>query len=76
MEAIVENRRISLNGQRPEGRARKLKGCVAVLVWEEPDGSERTEVVGSGASSSLHLKGLLHDGIYLLAHKDDEGFAP
>lgn len=76
MDAIVESRYIAINDPPSGGAGRSLKRCVAVLVWEEPDGTERTEVVGERGNTPLHLKGLLHDGIYLLAHEGEEGFTP
>lgn len=73
MERLVESRRISLDD--PDAHTdeprRALKHCVAVLVWENPDGTESTEIVGD-LRSQLELKGLLHDGIYLLAHQGEQ----
>lgn len=76
MEAVVQSRRVSVDAEPPLGPDRELKRCVAVLVWQEPDGSECTEVVGDATDSPLHMKGLLHDGVYLLAHAGEEGFTP
>lgn len=72
LERIHEQRRAPLD--RPDGSRdgeRVMKRLVAVVVWEEPDGSEAVEVVGRHDISHLELKGLLHDGIYLLAHQND-----
>lgn len=56
----------------PDGR--KIKECVAVMLVEEPDGSETVMIVGDAEAEHLALKGILHDGIYAFAHKGEPGF--
>ena len=51
----------------PDGEHRSIKRCVAVVVWEEADGTESISVVGDTALGNLALKGLLHDAIYAMA---------
>ena len=72
MATIVERQRANHaepdreNGGKPQ---RKLRECVAVMVWEEPDGSETVTVVGNPEMGDVELKGVLHDGLYAMAHK-------
>ena len=49
---------------------RKLKGWVAVAVWEDADGSECETVMADDHSTNLELKGYLHDGVWMAAHTD------
>ena len=51
---------------------RKLRECVAVMVWEEVDGSETVTVVGNPELGDVELKGVLHDGIYAMTHKPEQ----
>ena len=76
LSKIVEHtRKSSLDGDSaPSGRF--LKECVTVEVWQEADGSESIVVVGDSKLESLELKGVLHDGIYALAHRGDPEWAP
>jgi hypothetical protein len=71
MEWIVHHRR----GGTPDvdGRA-TVKRCVAVLISEEPDGVESITVVGDSQTGHLELKGVLHDGLYAIAHEGEPGF--
>ncbi len=45
-----------------------LVGWVAVAVWEDENGRVSHSVLGDGKSSSLELKGYLHDGLWHAAH--------
>lgn len=75
LSKIVEHKRkSSSDGNSPTGRF--LKECVTVEVWQEADGSESIVVVGDSKLESLELKGVLHDGIYALAHRGDPAWAP
>lgn len=49
---------------------RKLKGWVAVAVWEDEDGREIETVVGDGHSTHIEQKGFLHSGVWVNAHVD------
>ena len=79
MATVVEHRR-KKNGNRgrhPLAEAnpgRKLKECVAVMVWEEEDGTETISVVGDPGITDLGVKGVLHDAVYAVAHVGEEGF--
>lgn len=55
-------------------RGRRVKECVAVMLVEEPDGSETVHIVGDASAGHLQLKGMLHDAIYAFAHKGEPGF--
>jgi hypothetical protein len=74
MTTIVERRRKSMSIEPTAGRT--LKGCVAVMVWTEADGTETVAVVGDDNISNLELKGVLHDGLYAIAHIDEESWVP
>lgn len=71
-----------LEHTRPHGNAeaamtsdgRRIKECVAVMVVEEPDGSETVLIVGDSQAEHLALKTMLHEGIYAFAHKGEPGF--
>ena len=76
---VVEHHRMN-NGNgnkhplaRPAG-SRKLKECVAVMIWEEEDGTETVSVVGDPEITELEVKGVLHDAVYAVAHVGEEGF--
>jgi hypothetical protein len=49
---------------------RKLKGWVAVAVWEDENGHERETVLGDGHSTNIQQKGFLHSGVWVNAHVD------
>lgn len=49
---------------------RRLKGWVAVAVWEDVDGTEGETLFADGDSTSLELKGYLHDGVWMAAHSE------
>ena len=67
MTAIVEHHgRGHIPTDAPMGR--KMKQRVAVVVWEEPDGTETVCIVSDTDLTNLEMKGILHDGIYALAH--------
>jgi len=73
---IVERRRASDTvGARSDQPERFLKECIQVELWVESDGTESVVVNGSHTAKPLALKGLLHDGIYALAHADEPGYA-
>ena len=74
-EVVVHNRPSSIE---PEGadRTKLLKGCVVVEVWEEADGSESLVIRGDSAMGDLEIKGLLHDGVYMISHQGEMGYQP
>lgn len=75
MTTILERQRRKPTSTQESIRAGStLSGSVQVQLWTEADGSERVLVLGDSAMSRLELKGLLHDGIYALAHTDEPGF--
>ena len=59
----------------PQQEARKLRESVTVMVWEEPDGSETVTVIGDPEMTALQMKGILHDGVYAVAHADEDAYA-
>jgi hypothetical protein len=75
MTTVVERRRGSMSFEQPKA-GRTLKGCVAVMIWIEEDGTETVSVVGDDSISPLELKGVLHDGLYAIAHADEEDWVP
>lgn len=76
LSKIVEHSRKNSSDESPPSKGRFLKECVTVEVWQEADGSESIVVVGDSKLESLELKGVLHDGIYALAHRGDPAWAP
>jgi hypothetical protein len=75
MAEIIEHTRSNGNGHSHVTRdGRTIKECVAVMLVEEPDGSETVMIVGDAEAEHLSLKGALHDGIYAFAHKGEPGF--
>ncbi|HYN35536.1 MAG TPA: hypothetical protein VEV82_01025 [Actinomycetota bacterium] len=76
LSKIVEHSRKSSSDENAPPTGRFLKECVTVEVWQEADGSESIVVVGDSKLESLVLKGVLHDGIYALAHRGDPAWAP
>ena len=73
MATIVEHHR-GVRMQEVGGHERTLKGCVQVQVWTEADGRECIVVCGTDNVSHLELKGMLHDGVYALAHEGEPGY--
>ena len=75
MQTVIEHRRSahSLEGSQSNNQ-RTLKHCVQVEMWVDDDGRESIVVQGDENASHLELKGLLHDGIYALAHEGERGF--
>ena len=69
MTKVIEHHRPEQPNRVPEAHDRYLKQCVAVMVWEEADGTESVVVVGDDHLRELGLKGVLHDAIYALAHE-------
>ena len=49
---------------------RTLKGWVAVAQWEDESGHISNTVIRDDHSSSLEIKGFLHDGVWDTAHAD------
>ena len=79
MSTVVEHHRArNGNGHKhPLARpneSRRLKECVAVMIWEEEDGTETISVVGDPEITELEVKGVLHDAVYAVAHVGEEGF--
>ena len=69
MTKVIEHRRPEQPMRNEEAHDRRLKQCVAVMVWEEADGTESVVVVGDDHLQELGLKGVLHDAVYALAHE-------
>lgn len=69
MVSVIERHR---NGNAAEPKERRLMQTVTVMVWQEADGSETVTVVGDPEMTTLQMKGALHDGLYTVAHDDDE----
>ena len=69
MTKVIEHHRPDHPTRDGEVHDRRLKQCVAVMVWEEPDGTESVVVIGDDTLHDLGLKGLLHDAVYALAHE-------
>jgi hypothetical protein len=74
MTTIVERRRQSMDIDKGNGRT--LKDCVAVMIWVEDDGTETVSVVGDNDIGALEIKGVLHDGLYAIAHQGEDGWVP
>jgi hypothetical protein len=49
---------------------RRLKGWVAVAIWEEEEVPSALTVIGDRDSSYFELKGYLHDALWVAAHAD------
>jgi hypothetical protein len=45
-----------------------------VVEWRETDGSEYITVAGDDELTDLGIKGMLHDGIYAMAHQHDPDY--
>ena len=73
-EILAHTRRNASGAAGVTHDGRKIKECVAVMLVEEPDGSETVMIVGDADAEHLQLKGVLHDGIYAFAHKGEPGF--
>ena len=72
MTLVVERQRRNAEANKTApADTRKLRECVVVMVWEEPDGSETITVAGDEDVNHLELKGVLHDGLYTMAHKSN-----
>jgi hypothetical protein len=69
MTKVIEHHRPDHPTRPGEAHDRRLKQCVAVLVWEEADGTESVVVVGDDHLEDLGLKGVLHDAVYALANE-------
>jgi hypothetical protein len=75
MQTVIEHRRSTRNPEGPQPVAhREMKHCVQVELWIDDDGHESIVVQGDETAGHLELKGLLHDGIYALAHEGERGF--
>jgi hypothetical protein len=70
---VQHNRRASGSHSEPQGD-RTLKGTLEVQLWQEMDGSESVVVTGGPSLNDLEMKGLLHDAVYVMAHRGEEGF--
>jgi hypothetical protein len=69
MTRVISHLRPDQPTRNHEAHDRRLKQCVAVLVWEEADGTESVVVVGDDHLQDLGLKGVLHDAIYAMARE-------
>jgi hypothetical protein len=74
MVEFVEHRKgASDHGQGSEA-PRKIMQCAIVVQWQEPDGTEYVTVAGDAELTDLGIKGMLHDGIYAMAHQGEPGY--
>ncbi|HWL65847.1 MAG TPA: hypothetical protein VNP73_07725 [Actinomycetota bacterium] len=80
MSTVVEHQR-KKNGNgdthplsKRTGEKRTLRECVAVMIWEDEDGTETVSVVSDPGITDLEVKGVLHDAVYAVAHVGEEGF--
>jgi len=69
MTNVIEHHRPESPTRNGEAHDRRLKQCVAVMVWEEADGTESVVVVGDEQLQDLGLKGVLHDAVYAVAQE-------
>lgn len=76
MTKLVEHRRSSYSTHVQHDERRALSNCVQVQLWVDGDGNESIVVVGDANATPLEIKGLLHDGLYAVAHAGEPGFAP
>ena len=76
METIIEHNRSNAQSRPGNGSGRKVRDAIAVVVFEEEDGSETVSVVGNSDVGELELKGVLHDGLYAMTHLGEEDFSP
>lgn len=75
LTTLVEHRRASRSPETTSSTGqRRIRECIAVLVVEEPDGTESLAIVGDAGQLPLSIKGTLHDAIYAMAHKGEPGF--
>jgi hypothetical protein len=75
MRKILEHHRSKLNPNADPRAERTLMSCVQVQLWVDDDGRESIVVLGDESAAPLELKGLLHDGVYALAHEDEAELA-
>jgi hypothetical protein len=76
MATIVEHHRAKGSGESTHPSNRKVREAVAVVVFEEEDGTETVSVIGDAQVGALELKGVLHDGLYAMAHEGDDDYTP
>jgi hypothetical protein len=74
MVQFVEHFKGNANGE-TSTETRRIVRCALVVEWQEPDGSEYVTVAGDEELSDLGIKGMLHDGIYAMAHRGDPGYS-
>ncbi|MEA2432940.1 MAG: hypothetical protein QOG54_397 [Actinomycetota bacterium] len=74
MIQFVEHRRTGGAHGTVEG-SRKIVQCAVVVQWQEADGSEYVTVAGDEELTELGIKGMLHDGIYAMAHLEDPEYS-
>jgi len=53
-----------------ETEPKRLKGWVAVAIWEDEDGRSTQTVVSDDHSTTLEIKGMLHDAVWNAAHAE------
>src|SRR5688500_5728110 len=76
MRAIVEHSRARAEKASETAVNKELVASVLVQLWTDEDGVESLTVMGDEGASTLELKGLLHDGLYALAHQGEQGYVP
>lgn len=76
MRALVEHRRDQARKSVEPAATKDLVASVLVQLWVDQDGIESLTVMGAEGASTLELKGLLHDGLYALAHQGEQGYVP
>lgn len=76
MATIVEHKRANSPSDPAKKEGRRVREAVAVVVFEEEDGTETVSVIGDSQIPTLELKGVLHDGLYAMAHEGDQDYTP
>jgi hypothetical protein len=79
MVQFVEHRRSNGAAQAAAAAVdsgRQIVQCAVVVQWREADGTEFVTVAGDEELTDLGIKGMLHDGIYAMAHHGDPEYAP
>jgi hypothetical protein len=75
MTEFVKHERRKLEGRNGETHGERfIKECVTVEIWQEADGTESVSVSGTSGLHPLEIKGVLHDGVYAIAHRGEPGF--
>lgn len=71
MAEMFERERHMTPAEGGSGEGRKVRECAVVMICEESDGTQSVVVLGDSDQTHLEIKGILHDGIYAIAHADE-----